>query len=271
MENVTQELIEIGTTDSDGVIQKAHCYAMRAFSSEGKYFGFGCGQWKCELCRQTLVWKIAERAKLGMLQYGRVWFITYTEPGAMKTPQAAYNILPSQWDNLRNALQYQYKKMGAEWEYLTVVEGQPERELMPHFHVLQNKPLPLSGMKWKRGKNGNVLVPRDKDLAVHCGFGHQCKTEVVESDDYKKLISYVAKVAKYLSKDNVKVDMPKNFRRVRFSSGWPELPELPESEAIVQKPSESTAWFIGRAADELGVSQMSLTRSMKEWVGSHIK
>jgi hypothetical protein len=124
------------------------------------------------------------------------WFWTLTLPGWVQSSAVGLRILPGRWDNFRKALQRQ----NPNFVYAAFVELHPHRANIPHFHVITFDPAPR----------------RFKDLAVHCGFGHQAWEVEINGS---KAISYVSK---YASKQGAA--MPRNFRRVRISHCWPSLP-----------------------------------------------
>jgi len=80
-----------------------------------------------------------------------------------------------------------------------------------HFHVIT--------LHWSLG--------RLKDLAAHSGFGNQADETTISG---KQGAYYVTK---YTSKQGDQ--MPKGYRRVRLSHGWPALPELPAEIGVLVK------------------------------------
>jgi hypothetical protein len=230
----------------------ANCGKVRAFNTQsGQFVAFGCGQWACPLCRKTLAWKVSERARLGMLEHCPSYFFTVTQPSKIKSSEAAYAIMPHQWDTFRNLIQYQAKKEGINWEYLAVTEGQPQRGNMPHLHIITSiNPVSFS-YRWQKHA-------RAKDIAAHCGFGFQSDLSIVDSNDPRKLASYISKISNYISKDPIDYNPPKGFRRVRYSQGWPELPAMPKLELSVQKPAESASDWIERTAIDSKLPRFAL-------------
>ncbi len=61
-----------------------------------------------------------------------------------------------------------------------------------------------------------------KDNARACGFGYQSDVQEVQS-----LGGVHFYATKYLTKTLQNSNLPRGFRRVRVSQGWPDLPELP--------------------------------------------
>jgi hypothetical protein len=150
---------------------------------------------------------------------------TFTQPGKVRSLSFAYKILPSQWNNIRQKCQRAWGK----WSYLAVVEGQPKRGEMPHFHVLTYREMPA----------------RPHDFAVSCGFGFEADQEAIRD---KKAGRYVAK---YLTKQSAVV--PKGFRRARTSRDWPKLPEYGKEPYIVKSRLEHWDRFFARVETTTGV------------------
>ena len=206
------------------------------FTAQGRVIPLPCGRWGCPECARTLAFQWAKRARIGVedrLAY--MW--TLTQPSRVKSLAYSFEILPGQWDNLRKYCQRAWKT----WSYLAVVEGQPHRYDMPHFHLLC------------------FYLPeaRLKDIAVHCGFGYEAKVEPVRD---KKAGRYVAK---YLTKQSPAV--PRNFRRVRTSRDWPPLPPFERQAYIVKSRGEHWLDFFMRAET---VSGVDLQQLIDRWADS---
>lgn len=208
--------------------------AKRAFNEDGWVVRLACDQWLCPYCRKILAWRWAQRVRYGIALRldTEPWFWTLTLPGWVPTREKGYAILPERWDNFRKALQRSYP----DFTYAAFVEGQPERGLMPHFHIITFQPAP----------------GRLKDLAVHSGFGHQADQQEVTG-------GYAAwYVSKYASKSTPGI--PGHFRRVRISRDWPSLP-APEYPLKVYPllPRETLPMYFHRMSVTLG-SRLELVR-----------
>lgn len=202
------------------------------FTDQGRVIPLPCGRWACPECSRTLAFQWAKRAKIGV-DDRIAYFWTLTQPASVKLPKFAFRILPAQWDNLRKYCQRAFGK----WSYFAVVEGQPHRGDMPHFHLLCFEEPPK----------------RLKDIAVHCGFGYQAYVEPVVD---KKAARYVSK---YLTKQSPVT--PAKFRRVRTSRDWPPLPPYEKSPYIVKSRLEHWLEFFIRAEQATGVDlQLLLDR-----------
>ena len=171
---------------------------VRAFNANADVVKMGCDQWKCPECRKVLSWRCARRARYGIALWPSEAFMwTLTLPGYVDTPQRAFRLLPARWDSLRKRIQRFY----GEFQYAAFVELHPRREGIAHFHIVSLCPCP----------------GRIKDVAAHAGFGYQATETVI---DGAEAANYVAK---YTSKQGS--NMPRGFRRVRFSHDWPKLPD----------------------------------------------
>jgi len=141
-------------------------------------------------------------------------------PAKIRTRRLAFEIMPAQWDKLRNRLQYRNET----WLYIAFVEGQPMRGYMPHFHI-------LSSVK---------AYKRLKDLAVECGFGFQAKEVLIDSAGAEYYVS------KYASKQGW--DAPEHFRRVRAARNWPRPPDPERDKYIVRSHTETLYGYMERVA-----------------------
>ena len=177
---------------------KACTSGLWSFNSYGDVVNLPCGQWKCEACRKLLSGRSARRVRYGIALWpSDAYLWTFTMRGYVKTPGLAFHILRVGWDALRKAVQRAY----GEFQYASFIETHPKRTGIAHVHCISLCPSP----------------ERIKDLAYRSGFGYMATELVI---DGKGAANYVAK---YVSKQGA--DMPRNFRRVRFSRAWPALPE----------------------------------------------
>jgi hypothetical protein len=155
-----------------------------------------------------------------------VRFWTLTMPGGMRSPRYAFEKLPTLWDVLRKSMQ----RANGTWTYLAFVEGQAQRDGMPHFHILTYQPAPY----------------RLKDYVAHLGYGYQAKDIPVQS---KGAASYVSK---YASKGDPA--MPRGFRRVRVSRDWEKLPSVPHAPYICPSKGEDLSHYLIRVSEAVGIS-----------------
>lgn len=171
---------------------------MRAFNANGDIVRLACDQWKCDSCRKVLSYRHATRVRYGIALWpDEAYFWTLTLPGHIKNAYFGFHVLKHAWKNLRQTVQRYY----GEFQYAAFVEIHPKRTGIAHFHIVSLCPCP----------------GRIKDVAIHSGFGHQATEALVEG---REAAYYVAK---YTSKQGAQ--MPKGFRRVRYSRDWPSLPD----------------------------------------------
>lgn len=179
---------------------------IRAFNANGDVVRMACDQWRCDVCRQVLSYRWARRVRFGLALWDgpkRHWTLTLS--GKVKTPGFAFRILDKCWDNLRKTLQ---RSAGA-WGYAAFVELHPHRTGIAHFHVISLEDCP----------------GRINDVAHHAGFGYKATDTEIDGPGAAQYVS------KYTSKQGE--NMPKGFRRVRLSRGWPDLPEPAYDVAIL--------------------------------------
>lgn len=216
--------------------QCPHSY--RAFNENAELVTMACDNWNCVHCSRVLAWRWAERVRYGVALWPLrdAYFWTLTLPGWVHYPKTGFRILPDMWDRFRREIQKRYPH----WQYAAFVECHPHRNLIPHFHVVSLSPTPY----------------RLKDLAVHCGFGHQVKDLQITG---RHAANYVTK---YASKQGYA--MPRGFRRVRVSRHWPKLPK-PEYDLNVYPmlARESVTAYIRRVAVITGASYDTL---LSQWL-----
>jgi hypothetical protein len=211
------------------------CIATLGVTPAGEVFGIRCKRWACNICAPiNALYKAIETANGVQALFAagiRPYFVTITQPPAVKTASFAYSILASQWDGFRNRWQYWAKSKGVPNFYAAFVEGQARRDGMPHFHVI------------------GTAIPKKTDLkawVTAAGLGYMADVQPVSPN------SGVAwYVSKYSTKGSDAALMPKNFRRVRFSQDWPRMlfrHDIREGEAIVKRANESVVSWTYRAA-----------------------
>lgn len=214
------------------------CPMAVAFTQDGTASLLYCGKWDCQHCKPFNAGKWAQIGKFAVAygQSGRlpVVFWTLTLGSNYTTTEQGYKALPKLWDNFRKALQ---RTIGR-FDYIAVVEEQPKRRKMPHFHVLAFAQIP-AGYSKRRDPHKWI-----KDFGVKMGFGHQCKELPV--DDYLVVVYLM----KYLSKDGQ--GLPKNFRRVRTSTTLPRPPDQAKKPYIVRSFGEPIQDYLFRVEDISG-------------------
>lgn len=220
---------------------KRKCPSLKAFNTNGSVVAIPCGSWSCPKCSKDNARLWAWRAMLQLDADPRPCrFWTLTMPGGMRSVRDAFDCIPRLWDSFRKEIQ----RSSGKWTYLAFVEGQAQRDGMPHFHIL----------------TFTVAPYRLKDFAAHIGFGYMAKDLPVVS---KAAANYVAK---YASKGDGA--MPRGFRRVRSSKDWYKLPFVPHAAFIVPAKGEDLVHYLCRVADETGLSVDDVSQ---KWVTFDMK
>lgn len=190
-----------------------------------------CKQWDCHECAVKHRERWVLRAQMGVRQYLgeglKVDFVTITSHERLKTFTATDYVWRQAWPKLYAALKRHAEKL----EYFIVPERHKDGRM--HVHAL-----------W----TANVSQKWVKDNGRRRGLGYQAKVKHVA--DAQAASNYVTK---YVGK-SLGEDCPENFRRVRVSQGWPDIP-LPITDMSGLK------W-------EYVTSQMSLEASMS-WCDAH--
>lgn len=205
--------------------------AVNRSTGEVVYFRPACKQWSCPVCGRLREWYWITTARYGaslFLEQGvALDFITITSHENLNST-GSFAVLGHAWDNLRRRVKREVETT----EYFVVPE--PHKDGRWHLHGLVTARLKK---KWW------------KDNARAVGFGFQADAKPVESD--AAAANYLTK---YLGKSLQNTNLPKHFRRVRLSKGWPELPGLPGTEVwifAVLEPDTALGWDVScyQAAD----------------------
>lgn len=161
-----------------------------------------CDSWNCPECSRRMAGTWVLRAQIGVRQYladGRkVDFVTITSHEKLTSFEATEAVWRKAWPVLYAAL----KRFEGGMEYFIVPEKHADGRM--HVHAL-----------WTAGVTQKWL----KDNARKRGLGYQAKIKHVTS---------AGQAAKYVTKyvgKSLGDDVPKRFRRVRVSQGWPDIPK----------------------------------------------
>lgn len=162
-----------------------------------------CKSWRCPGCAAINAQKVVLRAVNGseLLQSrgAVIDFVTVTSHEKLDAA-ASLAVLPKAW----NKLNVRIKRASQEHQYLAIPEQHADGRW--HLHAMTTARLPK---KWW------------KDNARSCGLGYQSDVQEVKS-----LGGVAYYVSKYVSKTLENSNLPKNFRRMRVSRGWPDLPPI---------------------------------------------
>lgn len=222
------------------------CPLMVCFTHEGKAKMIYCGLWSCKRCRARLAKEHARRVRHGVNRLvetgGRPLFWTFTLPPKYRRAKEGYSVLKRLWDSLSKAIR---REQGT-FQFAAFVEGQEKRGDMPHFHVVTFATVPR---KWHKRKDPRKWI---KDFAAHYGFGYQAEERLINSAQAS------AYVSKYVSKSTPNI--PKNFRRVRYSQKWPKMPESAKKPYIVRSMGEPIQDYLLRVEQASNVDVETLLR-----------
>lgn len=160
-----------------------------------------CDRWACPECAVRLREQWMLRAQIGVRQYIgeglHVDFITITSHEKLPDFASTERVWAQAWPVLYAAL----KRRSSKFQFFIVPEKHKDGRM--HVHAL-----------WTAGVKQKWL----KDNARKRGLGYQAKVKPVTD-----AVHAVRYVGKYIGK-SLGDDVPKRFRRVRVSQGWPEIP-----------------------------------------------
>lgn len=241
---------------------------------DGKLFQLCCNDWLCPRCGEL-------RAKH---EYGRIvegvrklaaahpmYFLTLTCIGS-ETPEQAEAAYLERTHRFLDSFRLHVKRQtpAGAWHYVQVTERQTRGH--PHSHLITTfvpgdsfTPV-LTAESYARYLDSiarvNTIIPPEMRFtaterpdmsflelhsewmmlaAVKAGLGVQ--TNISEVDSVEAASRYAAK---YLFKSSMRTEMPKNWRRVRYSQGFPKLPE----------PASSSAFPLVRPADWIRAGEL---------------
>jgi len=161
-----------------------------------------CDSWDCPECALRMREHWILRAQIGVRQFlatGEIVdFVTITSHEKLSSFAATEQVWRSAWPVLYAAL----KRKKQSLEFMVIPEKHKDGRM--HVHSL-----------WTAAVSRKWL----KDNARKRGLGYMA--DVSHVTDATKAVRYVSKyVGKHLGND-----VPKRFRRVRVSQGWPEVPK----------------------------------------------
>jgi len=160
-----------------------------------------CDQWSCEECAKRMRERWVLRAEIGVRGYIgaglHVDFITITSHEKLPDFASTERVWRQAWPVLYAAL----KRRATKFEFFIVPEKHKDGRM--HVHALWTADVT---QKWL------------KDNARRRGLGYQANRKPVT--DPRAAVRYVGK---YIGK-SLGSDVPKRFRRIRVSHGWPDIP-----------------------------------------------
>ncbi len=185
-----------------------------------------CKLWGCSYCstKKRKFW--AKRIYHGMQEYdektpGRCWqFVTLTSHGQVRTLDGGIYVWRNAWPMLRKRI----TRASGKFVYALLPEQHQDGSL--HTHMLTDAPL---FQNWYK-KN-----------APQCGLGY-----IVDSEPIYSKARAAFYVSKYLAKGLTVHDWPRNFRRIRTSVRWPQLPSVNQRNKNVTWSKVPRTMSIGR-------------------------
>lgn len=206
------------------------CVLTCGCGASGHVFPIRCGSWDCEVCSaiNALHWAIKTREACNVLRAAGedLYFALFTFDGTLSAKES-FERLPAAWDKLRRKIQAHAKKQDTSFEYCAFAESQKRGHV--HLHVITNV---------------KATKTQAKAWAKESGFGMVADWQPVRTDG---AVSWY--ISKYAAKTSQKQQMPKGFRRIRTSEGWPKITlevEKTHGTAVIKERNESPLEFAFR-------------------------
>jgi len=184
-----------------------------------------CNHWDCPKCGVKRARQEYRRIVAGaeaLAQDHKLYFWTLTCRGRECSLEEAEGNYYA-WTNvlLTNA-RTKCKREGEYWAYTQITERQKKTRAHPHSHIITTF-LPEDAREYKDGKERTSYTSlwfTSANLSARLGSQH--RISLVEN------ASAVSRyVAKYMFKEATLTKWPAKWKRVRYSSNWPALPEYP--------------------------------------------
>lgn len=176
--------------------------AVNHYAKKAVFFHPRCKLWDCEICgqinKELWTWRAWHGTKFFLQAGWHVDFVTLTSHEKLGAA-GSIAVFPSAWDKLRKRVSRKYPG----FQYFAVPETHKDGRLHVHMIVTANLP-----KRWW------------KNAGRACGMGYQTDLQEVEN------AGVTGYVSKYLAKTLQISNLPKGFRRVRTSQGFPKLPML---------------------------------------------
>jgi len=203
----------------------------------------GCKMWSCPACAERNRRRWTARIANGVNHYmqqenERFWFVTLSTHENLFSFDAQLAVWRDGWSKLYDRMRRYHS---GSLHYALLPELAPETGRL-HQHAIVNESFGANPRKSpKKGYSCSWLHDNPRE----CGLGFANDIKPVESP---ALAAWYT--AGYIGKTLGVSNWPENFRRIRTSTNWPELPELPGQ-------ADALAWGVIKPAllDEL-ISQM---------------
>lgn len=247
--------------------------------SQVQYVCYACRSWRCQGdCARANAAQLFARLTASIARVPDFWsFFTLTlNPRSFKSREAMYKAAGQKWQLFRHALKYKFG-----YDHFFIAFEISLRQGALHIHgIVRSKRLfaavahaPGEPVVAGKPSRGAAAVWKDwlKPTAVSLGFGFKCDVSAVR--DHGAMSGYLVKssgisgeLSQANSKDQLPIDAPKGFRRIRASKGFlvPKLKNEELTGELIQRPAQffldKQAWDSG---DEILRAQLNykLTRS----------
>lgn len=250
--------------------------------SKPEYICYACRSWRCQGdCARANAAQLFARLTASIARVPDFWcFLTLTlDPKRFKSRESMYKRVGGMWAQFRHELKriYGYDHFFLAFEVSVrakalhihaIVRSKKlyaEVQHAPGEMVFKGKPSLGAGRVWK-----DWLKP----TALACGFGFKCDVSAVR--DHGAMSGYLVKssgisgeLSQADSKDQLPIDAPKGFRRIRSSKGFlvPKLKNEDVTGELIQRPAQffqdKQAWESG---DEILRAQINARLSARSAV-----
>jgi hypothetical protein len=168
--------------------------------------------WGCEDCAKAMAYDHKRRIALGIKGLGGVWwFITIT---AHENARNADTCLKNLSSGMRKLFERLRRAHGTRHYVIT---HESHRNGRIHIHMLYQCDNPFWAYAYAPLRKKEQPPKRLKDVTRDCGMGYMCDVQLIQ--DRERAVGYVAK---YISKSMLETDLPKRFKRVRYSVRFPK-------------------------------------------------
>lgn len=188
----------------------------------------GCKLWGCRACAERNRRRWTAVIANGVNHYQDIeanawWFVTLTTHEKLFGFDQQLYVWRSAWPKLLTRM---HRAAEGRLRYVLLPELAPETERL-HQHMLVNQGF---GAKPRKSQKKGYSCAWLHDNPRECGLGYANDIKPVESP-----AAAAAYTAGYIGKALTVTNWPTNFRRVRTSTDWPELPDLPS-------PGDALSW-----------------------------
>jgi len=214
----------------------------------------GCKLWSCPECAQHNRRQWTARIANGVRQYQETenqpwWFVTLSTHEKLRGFDRQLHVWRNAWPKLLNRI---HRVSVGQLRYVLLPELAPETERF-HAHALINQSF---GAKPSKSRKNAYSCAWLHDNPRECGLGYANDIKPIESP-----AAAAAYTAGYIGKALGVTDWPTNFRRIRTSNSWPELPEQPNQGDLLSWVHQSAAQFTAQveSAWRLGYEVVNVT------------